>query len=60
MPESLIEAEPGGYEELTALEAEVSTDPAFRALAPQVQIFAQTDSPAEGESSRYRYRTQIR
>ena len=43
VPESLIEAEPGGYEELTALEAAVSADPAFRALAPQVQIFAQTD-----------------
>ena len=43
VPESLIEAEPGAYEELTALEAEISTDPAFRALAPQVQIFAQTD-----------------
>ena len=61
VPESLIEAEPGAYEELTALEAEISTDPAFRALAPQVHVFAQTDSLALTERLvRYRYRTHVR
>ena len=35
-------AEPGAYDELLALEAEISTDPAFRALAPQVHVFAQS------------------
>ena len=38
--ESVLESEPGALAELTALEAEVSTDPAFRALAPQVHLFA--------------------
>ena len=38
--ESVLEAEPGAFAELSALEAEVSTDPAFRALAPQVHLFA--------------------
>jgi SAM-dependent methyltransferase len=41
VPERLVEAEPGAYEELAALEAEISQDPAFRALAPSVHIFAQ-------------------
>ena len=38
--ESVVESEPGAYAELQALEADVSTDPAFRALAPQVHLFA--------------------
>jgi len=41
VPERLVEAEPGAYEELVALEAEISQDPAFRALAPNVHVFAQ-------------------
>ncbi len=41
VPERLIEAEPGAYDELAALETEISQDPAFRALAPQVHVFAQ-------------------
>jgi SAM-dependent methyltransferase len=41
VPERLIEAEPGAYDELAALEIEISQDPAFRALAPQVHVFAQ-------------------
>ena len=41
VPERVIEAEAGAYEELAALESEVSTDPAFRALAPYVHVFAQ-------------------
>jgi S-adenosylmethionine-dependent methyltransferase len=41
VPERLVEAEPGAYEELAALEAEISQDPAFRALAPSVHVFAQ-------------------
>jgi SAM-dependent methyltransferase len=46
VPERMIEAEPGAYEELAALEAEISQDPAFRALAPSLHIFAQR--PARG------------
>ena len=41
VPERLVE-EPGAYDELVALEAEISQDPAFRALAPQVHVFAQS------------------
>ena len=41
VPERMIEAEPGAYAELVALESEISTDPAFRALAPHVHVFAQ-------------------
>ncbi len=44
VPESVIDAEPGAYAELAALEAEVSSDPAFRALAPLVHVFASTSS----------------
>jgi S-adenosylmethionine-dependent methyltransferase len=40
VPESVIDAEPGAYAELVALEAEVSSDPAFRAMAPLVHVFA--------------------
>lgn len=40
VPESVVDAEPGAHAELAALEAEVSQDPAFRALAPQVHLFA--------------------
>jgi S-adenosylmethionine-dependent methyltransferase len=42
VPESLLDSDTGAYAELTALEAEISTDPAFRALAPQLHVFAQT------------------
>jgi SAM-dependent methyltransferase len=48
VPERLVEAEPGAYEELAALEAEVSQDPAFRALAPSVHVFAQRPLPRVG------------
>jgi len=41
VPERLVE-EPGAYDELAALEAEISQDPAFRVLAPQVHVFAQS------------------
>lgn len=40
--EALVEAEPGNYAALMALESEVSQDPVFRALAPTVHVFAQT------------------
>lgn len=39
VPEALIDAE--AFAELGALEAEISQDPTFRALAPQVHVFAQ-------------------
>ncbi|MDQ1483045.1 MAG: hypothetical protein QOF35_1121 [Actinomycetota bacterium] len=42
VPESVIDAEPGAYAELVSLEAEISSDPAFRALAPLVHVFAST------------------
>ena len=42
IPERLVE-EPGAYDELVALEVEISQDPAFRALAPQVHVFAQSN-----------------
>jgi S-adenosylmethionine-dependent methyltransferase len=38
--ESVLDAEPGAFAELSALEAAVSQDPAFRALAPHVHLFA--------------------
>ena len=41
VPERVVEAEAGAYEELAALESEISTDPAFRAMAPHVHVFAQ-------------------
>ncbi len=41
VPERLLEAEPGAYEDLAELEAEISSDPAFRALAPHLHVFAQ-------------------
>jgi hypothetical protein len=44
----MVEAEPGAYEELAALEAEISQDPAFRALAPSVHVFAQRPSTRVG------------
>lgn len=40
VPESVVESEPGAHAELAALDAELSTDAAFRALAPQVHLFA--------------------
>ena len=48
VPERMVEAEPGAYEELAALEAEISQDPAFRALAPSVHVFAQRPSTRVG------------
>jgi SAM-dependent methyltransferase len=48
VPERMVEAEPGAYEELAALEAEISQDPAFRALAPSVHVFAQRPSARLG------------
>ena len=44
VPESLVEANPQNSAELLALEAEISQDPAFRALAPQLHVFAQVQS----------------
>ncbi len=41
VPEALLDAASGGYAELAALEAEISRDPVFRAMAPQVHVFAQ-------------------
>jgi S-adenosylmethionine-dependent methyltransferase len=41
VPERVIVTEAGGYAELVALESEISTDPAFRALAPHVHVLAQ-------------------
>jgi S-adenosylmethionine-dependent methyltransferase len=41
VPERMVDAEPGAYQELAALEAEISEDPVFRALAPAVHLFAQ-------------------
>ncbi len=45
VPDGLIDGEAGAYAELVALEQEISTDPAFRAVAPQVQVFAQVVRP---------------
>jgi SAM-dependent methyltransferase len=42
VPEAMIEAESGAYEELSRLEREISQDPAFRALAPYLHVFART------------------
>lgn len=41
VPEALVDAEPGNYTALVALESEISQDPAFRTLAPTVHVFAQ-------------------
>lgn len=43
VPERFLETEPGAYDDLTQLEAEISSDPAFRALAPHLHVFAQAD-----------------
>ena len=40
VPEAVTDGDPAAYAELAALEAEVSQDPAFRALAPHVHLFA--------------------
>ena len=40
VPEAMIEAESGALEELSRLEREISQDPAFRALAPYLHVFA--------------------
>jgi S-adenosylmethionine-dependent methyltransferase len=44
VPESLIEADPQNSADLLALEIAISQDPAFRALAPQLHVFAQVRS----------------
>lgn len=41
VPEALLDSEPGSRAELAALETEVSADPAFRAVAPHLHVFAQ-------------------
>lgn len=41
VPESTLESQAGAYAVLAALEADIAQDPAFRALAPQVHVFAQ-------------------
>ncbi len=38
--ESLVDAEPGAHAQLLALEAEISQDPAFRAVAPSLHVLA--------------------
>ncbi len=43
VPEPVLESQPGALADLTALEAELSTDPAFRALAPQVHLLARVE-----------------
>lgn len=40
VPEALVEADPNGWAELGALDRAVSQDPAFRALAPVLHVFA--------------------
>ncbi len=40
VPELVLESQAGALADLAALETELSTDPAFRALAPQVHLFA--------------------
>ena len=42
VPESLLDSDVSAYTELTGLESDVSQDPAFRAVAPQVHVFAAT------------------
>ncbi len=46
VPEALIDSEPGNYAALVELESEISQDPAFRALAPAVHVFAQANHRA--------------
>jgi SAM-dependent methyltransferase len=46
VPERLIDAEAGASAELAALESEISTDPAFRAIAPHVHVLAQRPASA--------------
>ncbi|MFP5281848.1 MAG: class I SAM-dependent methyltransferase [Actinomycetes bacterium] len=49
VPEAVVEAEAGAYEELWQLERDIADDPAFRALAPLVHVFAclPDDRPAD-------------
>jgi S-adenosylmethionine-dependent methyltransferase len=44
VPERVIEAESGAAAELAALESEISTDAAFRALAPHLHVLAQHEA----------------
>lgn len=41
VPEALVESDAAAHEELATLERALSTDPAFRALAPAVHVFAE-------------------
>ncbi len=41
VPAAVIDADARAYDELLALEREISTDPAFRAMAPQLHVLAQ-------------------
>jgi SAM-dependent methyltransferase len=45
VPEALVESQSGNYEALLALEGEISRDPAFRAVAPYVHVFAEIARP---------------
>lgn len=49
--ESVLDAQPGARAELAQLEAEVSQDPAFRALAPYVHLFARVGAPTAVDPS---------
>ncbi|MDN5762017.1 MAG: methyltransferase domain-containing protein [Microlunatus sp.] len=49
--ETLLDAEPGAYADLLALETEIATDPAFQALAPQLHVFAVKGDGVVGSSS---------
>jgi S-adenosylmethionine-dependent methyltransferase len=44
VPEALVDADVDAYDELAALEAQVSADPAFRAVAPAVHVFARLEA----------------
>ncbi|HET9873857.1 MAG TPA: methyltransferase domain-containing protein [Propionibacteriaceae bacterium] len=44
VPEALVESEPGAFTELYALEAEISQDPTFRALAPVAHVFGRREA----------------
>lgn len=49
VPESVLEPEPGAYEELWALEREIAADPAFRGLASLVHISARPPAGSVSE-----------
>ena len=47
VPEPLLDSDVTAYTELTGLESDISQDPTFRAVAPQVHIFAATAPRSE-------------